>query len=119
MNKVLVKGISIGLLIAVFLVSIPCTAIDDSFLNRYITTNTYVSGDAVMNQTTSIRWSSVSGGVEEKMEWSSISIREGPLSESWTTDFVVGSGEEKIDWFFQRTGSLGTVSLRDILAQYN
>jgi hypothetical protein len=119
MNKVLIKGITIGLLIAVLLVSIPCAAIDSSQLSRYITTNTYVSGDAVVNETTSIRWSSISGGVEEKMEWSSISIREGPLSESWTTNFVVGSGEERINWFFERTGSLGTVSLRDILAQYN
>lgn len=119
MNKVMIKGLTIGLLIAVLLVSIPCAAIDDSVLSRYITTNTYVSGDAVVNETTSIRWTSISGGIEEKMEWSSISIREGPLSESWTTNFVVGSGEDKIDWFFERTGSLGTVSLRDILAQYN
>jgi hypothetical protein len=118
MSKVLIKT-ALGLLIAVLLVTIPCTAIDDSFFNRYITTNTYVSGDAVVNETTSIRWTSISGGVEEKLEWTSISIREGPLSESWTTNFAVGSGEERINWFFQRTGPIGSVSLRDILAQHH
>ncbi|HUU75158.1 MAG TPA: hypothetical protein VMW63_03605 [Methanoregulaceae archaeon] len=119
MSNNLIKVISIGFFVAMLLVSIPCVALDNSLINRYITTSTSVSGQAVVNETTTIRWSTVSEGIPDKMEWSSISVRQGPVSESWTSSLAVGSGEERLSWFFQRTGSLGTVSLRQLLDQYH
>lgn len=118
MKKIVVNGIAIGLLVALLLLSLPCAGSNTYF--PFINTNTQVSGQAVVNETTSIRWTTFSDGIAEKKEWTSISIREGPLHENWNSrfGFLFEEREKQLSWIYDRTSSYGTVSLKEILAQY-
>ncbi|MCU0632564.1 MAG: hypothetical protein MUC66_06280 [Methanolinea sp.] len=93
-------------------IMVPAAVSAEGLAGPWISSSTSISGQAVVNESASLKMITYNGGLPQKQEWKFQNTFSATQGNTWRSDLLVGTRENTLTFQYSRLGLFSPINLR-------